>query len=111
VSTEPCTFPFVQHHPLTSTRSRSGSPNTTVREFLYELIDALNIQEWDFSGKRPFGNADWKIDMCHALAFAGFIPNNLTKDEDGDIEGKYDKIAADTFITNLLKHIFFTPKP
>lgn len=75
----------------------------TIREYLVELSRQVWIHDEGFSGKRPFGNSEWKGDVYTALAIGGFIDGE--QDEDGywfdtdDAEG--DRIIEACF--NRLK--------
>lgn len=51
----------------------------TFNEYLKEILIAFFMEGETFNGKRPFGESDWRYDICEA-----FIKN-------GVIEGKLDK--------------------
>ncbi len=61
----------------------------TVGEYLLALARQVWIEDEGFSGKRPFGNSDWKSDVYGALVRGGVVEGELMDD--------YDEIAWDTF--------------
>lgn len=56
---------------------------STIREYLVELLDTLWNELDDFSGKRPFGNSSWDIELHEALFKAGLVEG--FRDTAGDI--------------------------
>ena len=54
---------------------------TTVREYLKTLLEAVLIDGEGFSGKRPFGNSGWEYDIARPLIAAGVLKGEL--DDDG----------------------------
>lgn len=80
-----------------------GVRGDTVRCFLSALLTTLWDEDEGFSGKRPFGNSDWKHDVYEALVKAGVVDGDL--DEDGYLDhADYD--AADQLIQDAIKHVF-----
>lgn len=53
----------------------------TIRDYLKQLLLTLWEKGERFSGKRPFGNSGWDMDIYAALVKAGVIEGDL--DEDG----------------------------
>lgn len=76
----------------------------TVRQFFFELMKTLWIEQEMFDGKRPFGNSAWDGDLIACL-----IKNKLIKgklDEDGYIDD-YDSKEAEKFvISKIIKPLF-----
>lgn len=79
--------------------------NITVRFFLYQLIRTLWREEEGFSGKRPFGNSCWQIQVHYALIQNGFI--NGQPDAYGN-GFEYNSKEANKFIFDLISYIFIT---
>lgn len=75
---------------------------TTIREYLKILLTALWREGDGFSGKRPFGNSDWELEIYYSLAHAGFINSEIG--EDGDILD-YDEKAANRLIFDAIERI------
>ena len=46
----------------------------TVGDYLRRLLLTLWDEEDGFSGKRPFGNSDWKYEVFAALVRGGAVP-------------------------------------
>jgi hypothetical protein len=69
----------------------------TVGEFLKMLLLTLWEEGEGFSGKRPFGNSDWRYQVYVSLIKAGYVIGTL--DEDGYIDdvdyAKADKLVMD----------------
>jgi len=76
----------------------------TIRQFFYELMKKLWIEQDNFNGKRPFGNSSWDADLIVCL-----VKNKLIKgkiDVDGYLED-YDNNELDKFVTSkILKPLF-----
>lgn len=68
----------------------------TVGEYLRCLLTTVWEEGEGFSGKRPFGNSDWKWDVYAALVKAGVVGGAL--DEDGYLDDDLDTDAADRVI-------------
>ncbi|MBP3933437.1 MAG: hypothetical protein J6D44_06155 [Pseudomonas sp.] len=60
-----------------------------IRDYLRELLATLWMKQDCFSGKRPFGNSCWDIDLYRALCGAGAIDAPL------DENGIYDPISGE----------------
>jgi hypothetical protein len=71
----------------------------TIGEYLRELLLTVWIEEQGFSGKRPFGNSDWRTDVYAALVAAGVVPGEL--DEDGYLES-FNEEAAEDIICSVI---------
>jgi hypothetical protein len=84
--------------------SKDLGKNITIRQFFFELMEKLWLQQECFNSKRPFGNSSWDSDLIVCL-----IKNNLIKgelDEDEYIN-KYDNKEVDEFvISKILKPLF-----
>lgn len=55
---------------------------TTVRDYLRELLLTLWSEGEGFSGKRPFGNSGWEWDLYAPLIRANFVAGVLNGLED-----------------------------
>jgi hypothetical protein len=83
--------------------------NITVRDYLFELLDAVWDEGESFSGKRPFGNSDWEYDLYVPLVQAGFIEGKL------DADGYIDELnfqpsvraKAHKYVRELIKYAFY----
>ena len=53
----------------------------TVRQYLFALIKTLWDEGESFSGKRPFGNSGWDIELMAQLAKAGFVTRDAREVE------------------------------
>ena len=76
----------------------------TVRKYLYELLITLWNEKEGFSGKRPFGNSGWEIDLIRALIAGGALPGKL--DEYGDVE-VFNPAKAEKYVSQLIHYVFF----
>ena len=72
----------------------------TVREFLFELLHTLWVEEEGFSGKRPFGNSGWKHAVEQALVANGVIEGEL--DSEGYI---LNSVGFDDCVLQLIRHM------
>jgi hypothetical protein len=85
-------------------KSNDLGKKVTIRQFFFELMKTLWIEQEGFSGKRPFGNSCWDGDLISCL-----IKNKLIKgklDEDGYL-ADYDKKADDKYVmSQILKPLF-----
>lgn len=71
----------------------------TVREYLHALLYTLWEKQEGFSGKRPFGNSSWALELYAPLINAGYITGKL--DEDGYVL-QYDSEEAWHFVASLI---------
>lgn len=84
----------------------------TVREFFFELLKTLWIEQEGFSGKRPFGNSGWDGNLIVCLIKNKLVSGEIDLvhgelDEDGYLE-IYDSAEVDEFVINMiLKPLFF----
>ncbi len=60
---------------------RNDADAATVRDYLGALVRVLWREREGFSGKRPFGNSSWHLELYAALIAARAVPGKL--DEDG----------------------------
>lgn len=63
---------------------KNDADASTIGQFLAKLTQTIWIEEESFSGKRPFGNSDWKDPIIHALILNAYLEGEL--DEYGYIE-------------------------
>jgi hypothetical protein len=79
----------------------------TIRDYLRNLLLRLWDEDEGFSGKRPFGNSGWYLDLVYALAKNELL-TGLEIDEDGFVEflpEDQQKIGYG-LITDAINHIF-----
>ncbi len=77
--------------------SKNDSGQTSVREYLLELLWKLWCEGESFSGKRPFGNSGWDYDLYKPLIKSKIITGRLDSYgcvEDCDIEAGHAAICA-----------------
>jgi hypothetical protein len=82
--------------------ARNDASATTIRGYLTRLLGQLWRQQELFSGKRPFGNSSWEIDLYIALVKADLISGRF--DEHGyldEVDGKAGDALIDWAITSL----------
>lgn len=72
----------------------------SIRLYLAELLRAIWNEGEGFSGKRPFGNSGWQIDLFLPLVAAGVIKGEIDDDE-GDLLD-YDLEAGNAEINRLI---------
>lgn len=77
----------------------NDSGAATIRGYLKALLVRLWEEDEGFSGKRPFGNSGWKVDLLEPLITAGLIKGEL--DEAGYITYS-DDAAADALILKAI---------
>jgi len=81
------------------TRAAGDSGATTIRGYLVNLLAAVWRDGECFSGKRPFGNSCWDMDLHVPLIGAGMITGTI--DEYGEIED-FDSYAGDKLIADAI---------
>lgn len=83
----------------------------TVKDYLYDLLKTLWDEEESFSGKRPFGNSGWALDLAYALAKQGIVEAQL--DEDGDVDSfsSEEKRKAYSLIEDAITFVFYGSSP
>lgn len=74
----------------------------TLRTYLQDLLLTLWDEEQGFSGKRPFGNSGWQVDVYGALVKAGLITGVI--DEYGYVED-YDRLAAEAIVIGAIQRL------
>lgn len=82
--------------------SRSETEGETVRDYLVALLARLWRQGEGFSGKRPFGESNWKHDIYITLVRAGLVGGSF--DEHGRIE-HLDRPAADKLVSDAIEQL------
>lgn len=60
--------------------------NLTLRQYLTTLLHTLWVEEESFSGKRPFGNSGWQIDVGYGLVRAGVLPGVIHCDTEDEVD-------------------------
>lgn len=68
---------------------------STVRYYLIAIVEAVWSDGECFSGKRPFGNSNWRWDVYSVLLDADLIDG--TRDEGGGVED-VDVFAAERIV-------------
>jgi hypothetical protein len=86
----------VRRHDLGATLS--------MRQFFERLFIKLWDEAENFSGKRPYGNSDWKWDVYVTLIQNGVIEGKL--DENGYVE-EIDEEKASQFVADEILYPFF----
>ena len=78
-----------------------------IREALWKLLDTLWNEGESFSGKRPFGNSGWDLDLVSALAKAGHVKAEF--DEDGYLDhiSTEEEVKGNSLIFACIKHVFY----
>ena len=79
----------------------------TIGSYLQALLRGLWRSGEGFSGKRPFGNSGWDIDLYKALGECGLIA--IEYDEDGDLMD-YDGYTGRTIIFRLIDNLYCPDK-
>lgn len=74
----------------------------TIREYLGKLLLKVWNEGEGFSGKRPFGNSCWELEIYSALVKSGHVTGGL--DDDGYLED-FDEITADHLIAAAIRHL------
>ena len=75
----------------------------TLREYFKRLLYTLWEESDGFSGKRPFGNSGWQLDIIYVLLEEGYISGSLTYSEDGYVQkAEYNREEAHKFISDLI---------
>ena len=78
----------------------------TVKEYFKRLLYTLWEEEAWFSGKRPFGNSGWQLDIIYVLLEEGYISGSLTYSEDGYVQkAEYNKEEAHQFVLGLIANL------
>lgn len=77
--------------------------NLSVREYLKALLVKLWKDGEGFSGKRPFGNSGWELDLYAPLIRAGAISGLI--DDDGCVD-EFDEKQASEFVLALIDAVF-----
>lgn len=72
----------------------------TFREYFRKLLAVLWEDGEGFSGKRPFGNSGWELDLYGGLVAGGFIKGKLDKYNCLD---EYDQKAGYAFIKRMIQ--------
>jgi len=76
----------------------------TVAQYLNALLINLWTEGEGFSGKRPFGNSGWKVELYYALVKGGAVKGVF--DEEWDDLFDIDTKAADEIIEKAINSLF-----
>lgn len=79
----------------------------TIRGYLAALLAVVWRENEAFSGKRPFGNSGWDMELYRALGEAGYI--RWTVDEDGEVED-FDDETGDRLIASAIIALAAAPQ-
>lgn len=71
----------------------------TIREYLKALLRTLWDEGDSFSGKRPFGNSDWQMDLEVALIEAELVEGEIN--DDGDIVDADDRALLESILAAI----------
>ena len=74
----------MKHKILDLPMQENDADAETIREYLHALLSTLWYEGDGFSGKRPFGNSGWRLELYTALVKAGAVLGKL--DEDGCLD-------------------------
>lgn len=74
----------------------------TIVEWWKRLMMELNREEEGFSGKRPFGNGNWKGDAMKVFIEAGLVAGEI--DEDGYVQD-VDSNRADALFDAVIRSL------
>jgi hypothetical protein len=96
----------VAHRVLHLPMGDNDANAATVGEYLGLLLSTLWLEKEGFSGKRPFGNSSWDMDVYIALSKAGLC--ELELDEDGYVESfsHEAEVAADELILQAIRLMY-----
>ena len=72
----------------------------TIGEYLAKLLSSVVVEAEGFSGKRPFGNSGWYIDLYTALVRGGVAGGEI--DEYGWAD-KYNSSECDKILVDAIK--------
>lgn len=72
----------------------------TLRGYFKKLLETMWNEGEGFSGKRPFGNSGWEIDLEHAIAKAGLVEAEF--DEEFE-EWEYDPKIMNKFVFDAIE--------
>ena len=76
----------------------------TIRNFFFELMKELWIEQECFNGKRPFGNSGWDGDLICCLIKNKLITGEI--DDDGYLEDYNEDEASKFVLEKILKPLF-----
>lgn len=80
-----------------------GGEQIAIWQYFHLLLTKMWSEGEGFSGKRPFGNSDWKYDIYLPLVASGAVRGSV--DEDGYLE-EVDTQAADQLAFELIDEAF-----
>ena len=78
----------------------------TIRDYLVSLLARVWDLDEQFSGKRPFGDSGWKVDVAEALVRAEVVAGTWDSDEDEPDEKwleDWDRDAAHRLIATAIE--------
>lgn len=74
----------------------NDSGGETIREYLIALLRAVWREQAGFSGKRPWGQSDWYIDLARPLNEAGAL--HIEYHDDGFYVKNFNRARLDILI-------------
>jgi hypothetical protein len=78
---------------------QNDSGADTIRGYLVALVDQVWREGEGFSGKRPFGNSGWEVELYEALIEAGAVPN--VRDKWGEVTSDVE-VAAQPLVQRAI---------
>ena len=81
---------------------------TSIRRYLRSLMLALWEEQEGFSGKRPFGNSSWNLDLARGLIKAKAVKGKL--DSEGYVEDVNDKQLY-RVVVELINYLYNKKEP
>lgn len=78
---------------------------TTLRGYFHALLETLWLDGEGFSGKRPFGNSGWEVDVYLALVEMGAVKGRIMRGEDWSELDSCDYEAANKLVVKLIKEM------
>lgn len=77
----------------------------TIGEYLILLLTAVWEEGEGFSGKRPFGNSGWYMELYIALVKGGFVKGSFEDEEYYELKD-YDHNACDRLVFELIESLY-----
>lgn len=78
---------------------------TTIGDFLKELLCRVWVEGDEFSGKAAFGNSGWQWEIYQVLVDNGIVKGRMTKYEELELSSKEmkkaDKIILDIIVETM----------
>lgn len=85
-----------------------GVKVVTIRQYFFDLLKTLWLEQDEFSGKRPWGSSGWEYDVYATLIMYQLIPGDL--DEDGCVTAINEKEAKEFVLNKIIHPLLRGPK-